>query len=274
MTGWAVRRRRGFTLIELLLSLALIVVATALIGSLISLYARSFATRGEDIRRQQLARRLLSMIADDIRAVVVEQPFDGAVLQQMLGSAGSSSSGSQLLDEPELETTDVASTAAPATSSFSDTDLLSTLGGSMPPGIYGTEGQLMIDVSRVPRADEFILPVATPGTLVDMPGDIKRVTYYIQSPTPLGVRDTMSDVATASLEPGRMAGLSSGLVRRRLDRAVSNFAETNGNTLQFISTGDLMAPEVGALEFAFLMAPSGPTSGMRHCRACPGWQIR
>ena len=78
--------RKGFSLLELMLALALIVMATAIIGSLLQMYSRNFATRGEDIRRKQLARALLNMIAEDIRAVVLEQEYDTSVLEQQLGA--------------------------------------------------------------------------------------------------------------------------------------------------------------------------------------------
>ncbi len=77
-----------------MLALSLIVVATALIGTLMQMYARNFATRGEDIRRQQLARSILGMIADDLRSVVTVQEFDASVLQQQLGAgAGGAGAG-------------------------------------------------------------------------------------------------------------------------------------------------------------------------------------
>ncbi len=81
-------KRSAFTLLELILALSLVVVATALIGNLMHLYSRNFATRGEDIRRMQLARSVLNMIAEDLRAVVIKQPYDASVLQQQLGAGG------------------------------------------------------------------------------------------------------------------------------------------------------------------------------------------
>ncbi len=81
-------KRRAFTLMELMLALSLVVVATALIGSLMQMYARNFATRGEDIRRIQLARSILNMIAEDLRSVVTAQEYDASVLQQQMGGGG------------------------------------------------------------------------------------------------------------------------------------------------------------------------------------------
>ncbi len=86
-------RRAAFTLIELLLALALIVVATGLIGYIMQMYARNFTTKADDIRRKQLAKAVLTMIAEDIRAVVLEQEYDGSVLQQQMGVSGGGQSG-------------------------------------------------------------------------------------------------------------------------------------------------------------------------------------
>ena len=78
-------KRKAFTLMELMLALSLVVVAAALIGSLMQMYARNFATRGEDIRRIQLARSILTMIAEDLRSVVTAQEYDASVLEQQMG---------------------------------------------------------------------------------------------------------------------------------------------------------------------------------------------
>ena len=78
---------------ELMLALSLVVVATALVGSLMQMYARNFATRGEDIRRIQLARSILNTIAEDLRSVVLTQEYDASVLQQQMGSATGAGGG-------------------------------------------------------------------------------------------------------------------------------------------------------------------------------------
>ncbi|MEZ6151299.1 MAG: prepilin-type N-terminal cleavage/methylation domain-containing protein [Pirellulaceae bacterium] len=245
--------RSAFTLIELLLSLALIVVATALVGSLMQMFSRNFATRGDDIRREQLARALLSKIADDVRAVILPQEYDSSVLEQLLGaSGGSSAADAQAATDStsslagSTSPTDSSSTTAPA----SGGELSTTVTTSLPPGIYGDQYSLIVDVSRIPRPDEYNMQTASMSDpfIADVPGDMKTVTYFIQSPTNMGVDDTLAQFETTN---GSSSGQASGLVRRQLDRAVTAYAEEMGNTQRLQRTGDLLAPEVVALEFAY-----------------------
>ncbi len=243
------RKRGGFTLLELMLSLALIVVATALIGSLIQFYASSFATRGDDIRRAQLARSILTMIAEDIRSVVVKQEYDPSVLEQLLN--GSSSGGGAAPTTDASGGSGLASEAASpdAGATTATSNLAETATTAIPPGIYGTQFQLMVDVSRVPKPDEYmrIQQSLLDNTLTDIPGDMKTVTYYVQAATTMGVEDTMAAFGSGT----ENEGYNSGLVRRQLDRAITAYAEEMGDTTRLLRTGDLVAPEVISLEFAF-----------------------
>jgi prepilin-type N-terminal cleavage/methylation domain-containing protein len=246
--------RPGFTLLELILALALIVVATSLIGSLMSLYVRSFSSRGEDVRRKQLARGVMTMIADDLRAVITEQKYDEKAFEQLIGPGAADFS---LLMQDGADPSLDAATAGTATDQSIETgldgaSLLSgTLGGSVPPGIYCIQNQLMVDVSRVPRTDELLVQQMTLGQLVDVPGDVKRITYYVQATSQMGVQDEMAEVTSGNLGLDATIGSNGGLVRRQLDRAVTEFSEQNGLSGQLLTTGDLVAPEVVALEFAF-----------------------
>lgn len=241
--------QKGFTLLELLLALALIVVATALIGAVMNLYAQSFTSRGADIRQKQLARSILTMIAQDIRSVVTEQAFDATALSQAYAPTtyDPSQPAGQNPTALPTEGDPAASDSVPPTSDL--TTLSSTLQSTLPPGIYSNQGQLVVDISRVPRADQYQVQMAAMGTLTDLPADVKRVTYYVQAATPLGVQDTLSQLATASAKS--TSGYSSGLVRRELDRSISGFAEENGLSNQLLTTGELIAPEVVSLEFTF-----------------------
>ena len=123
------------------------------------------------------------------------------------------------------------------------------IGSALPLGIYGSIGELTIDVSRLPRPDEYIAQQTSlmSGVLTDVPGDIKSVTYYVQAPTNMGVSDRMNEVTTTT----DGSGLVGGLVRRQIDRAVLSNAEELGQTDQLLRTGDLIAPEVVSLEFAY-----------------------
>ncbi|QDV22981.1 type II secretion system protein [Aureliella helgolandensis] len=253
-------RRGGFTLVELMLALSLVVVATALIGSLMQMYARNFASRGADIRRQQLARSILTMMADDIRSVVMEQEYDTSVLEQLVGASGGGSATTTGAETSELDSGTAgldSSSTTTVTSVTSDSDTLgATISTAMPPGIYGDQYSLMIDVSRIPRPDEYTPQQAsiTDSIIADVPGDMKTVTYYVQEATAQGVDDAMAnfsrDVTSASAA-SLSQGFSSGLVRRQLDRGVIAYAEEMGDTQSLYRTGDLVAPEVLMLEFAY-----------------------
>lgn len=255
------RYRPGFTLLEVILSLALIVVATVLIGSIMQMFTRDFATRGDDIRREQVAKALLGQIADDIRAVVMEQEYDPTVLEQLMGSSGGSAGGTGAATggtggtdgaaaTSGLASSDTsAATADSSTAGLSDS-LATTVTTSLPPGLYGSQFSLMVDVSRIPRPDEYVVQAAalTDAFLTDVPGDMKTVTYYVQQPTSMGVQDALSMFATPN---DQNATYPAGLVRRQLDRGVTAYAEEMGNTQRLLQTGDLLAPEVVALEFAY-----------------------
>ncbi len=239
--------KRAFTLLEVILSLALIVVATALIGTLMQLFARNFASRGDDIRREQLARALLSQIADDIRGVVMPQEYDSSVLEQLMGvSGGAAAAGAA----PTGGGSGLASEATSTAPTVTDDPLAETVTTSLPPGIYGDQYSLMVDVSRIPRPDEYVLQQATlvDSFLTDVPGDMKTVTYYVQQPTNMGIEDSLSMFAGPN---NQTVAYSAGLVRRQLDRGVTAYAEEMGDTQRLQQTGDLLAPEVVALEFAY-----------------------
>ena len=124
-----------------------------------------------------------------------------------------------------------------------------------PPGIYGSTSSIEIDVSRLPRPDEYVVQPSNlnTGALGDMPSDIKTVGYYVQAPRSDGVQDPLasltSQIATAS--SGANQGLSGGLVRRSIDRAVTQYAYEMGNSDQLIRTGEIIAPEVLGIEFSY-----------------------
>ncbi len=246
------KKRKAFTLIELMLALSLIVVATALIGNLMQMYARNFATRGEDIRRMQLARSILNMIAEDLRAVVTVQEYDASVLQQQLGGGADGSSGGSGSELASSEGAGASATGASAAGDegapSEDPSAVTTV--AREPGLYGTQYELTLDVSRLPRGDEYI-PAAgamVAATLTDVPGDIKTVTYFVQSPSVIGVGDTMDAFNDPTMVTSGMTG---GLVRRALDRAIIAYAEEIGDSTRLLRTGELIAPEVVSLEFAY-----------------------
>ncbi len=153
------------------------------------------------------------------------------------GSGGASAGGSSSSGSTD------GSTSSDGTAT--DTTTIS----SLPLGIYGSLTQLSVDVSRLPRPDEYMVQQASimSGQLTDVPGDIKSVTYFVQVPSTMGVADRMNEVTTT---PDN-AGMAGGLVRRQIDRAVVSTAEEMGQADQVLRTGEVIAPEVLSLEFSF-----------------------
>lgn len=260
-------QRRGFTLLEVLLSLFLTAVVAVLIGGLVQLYLVNESRGRERLRQTQTARAILNMIADDIRTTVRYQPYDTTALQQMLSGAATSMLGGAAGGAA----TGGAVPGGAAAGMPGGSDLSSSAGGApatpvetgptiIPPGIFGNELSIEIDVSRMPRPDEYVIQIGdvNRGTIGDMPSDIKTVGYYVQSPRADGVSDPLATIAAQSAEGvGSSGNMSGGLVRRSLDRAVTQYAYANGNTMQISRTGEIIAPEVVGIEFSYFNASSG-----------------
>lgn len=130
-----------------------------------------------------------------------------------------------------------------------DTGTQATTTTSLPLGVYGSASDLTVDVSRLPRPDEYVAQQTSimSGNLADVPGDIKSVSYFVQLPTNMGISDSLNNVTSTPAG----SGMVGGLVRRQLDRAVISNAEEMGQADQLGRTGELIAPEVLSLEFAY-----------------------
>lgn len=105
-------------------------------------------------------------------------------------------------------------------------------------GLYGTSTELQIDVSRLPRVDQFQAQTDPTNLMgvVDIPSDMKTVTYFLRP------EDGQTDVG--------LDGRGRGLMRRVADRAASNFEMQSGSTSK-IGQVQLMAPEVVGLQFMY-----------------------
>ena len=247
------RSRSGFTLLELMLSLALTAVVTVLIGSLVQNYLINQAVGRERVRQAQLSRSILNMIAEDIRTTVRYQPFDTKGLTELLsgggGGAGGGAGGSQPSGAGGGAT---AAGAAPPSGGAGDTADMDSGVAALPPGLYGTSTSIEIDISRLPRPDEYYGQASDPvtGSLGDLATDIKTVGYYVQALRTDGIQDPLGSLQPIDGTNSTSQG-AGGLVRRSVDRAITQYAYQQSQSDALMKTGQLLAPEVIAIEFQY-----------------------
>jgi hypothetical protein len=248
-------RRSGLTLLELLLSLALTSLVLVAISMAINLNLRTLDIRRTDVEEAQLAQAILQLIARDLRNVVQPPPADEKIdlsglamsdaLEGVEGLEGLEGLGGaeDVLGEGE------GMDASANTEGIADS--------VVPPaaiGLYGNQYELQLDVSRLPRVEEYQQFITTEDALklADIPSDVKTVAYYVLTPgTTSSTGASGISTFNSQLGLGEDDLLSGGLVRRELDRAVSLWAADSGNVNGLDTNAELIAPEVTALEFRF-----------------------
>jgi hypothetical protein len=123
-------------------------------------------------------------------------------------------------------------------------------------GLYGSAYQLQFDVSRLPRVDEY--GSGNPASMVQIPSDIKTLTYYVRGETSqgsgtistFGSGSSGSTPPPGSSEPST-SGQGRGLMRLEMDRAVSAYGESNGSASSGYDGAKLLADEVTSIAFRY-----------------------
>lgn len=247
-------RRRGMTLVEVMLALTLTCTILVAISMAIDLHLRVVDARRDDVERVQVARAVIQIIAQDLRSTVAPCQSDFSALSAMAAETGSGGSASDTDDiDGEGPTADIGDTepdgdpaeaVADETTSATTGPIASSSEPAPKPGLFGSQYELQLDVSRVPRADEMrhvITSGLEPG-LRDIPSAVKTVAYYMHDPD-RGL--AAGDFRDAAGNPRR------GLVRRCLDRAVTLHAANTANINSLDETGEIIAPEIAAIEFQY-----------------------
>ncbi|MEL6106639.1 MAG: prepilin-type cleavage/methylation domain-containing protein [Planctomycetota bacterium] len=250
------RRRSGFTLLELFLTLTLAVVLMTLINAAFRFYAQDMDASDMDMRQSMLAAAIMQMIEDDLRSTLDPEPLDTTALEELLQNTVAASTGAtggnSATEGLSASGAEAAGVADPAETEPEDTTEISEGDSTVlkTPGLIGNQFQVQIDASRPPRLEEYVVLLeADPAKLLDIPSDIKTVTYYVQDPQSIGIEDPLNELdvdSTAVIDEPK-----GGLVRRSLDRAATNFAMIQGNLSSLSQTGELIAPEVMAIEFSY-----------------------
>ena len=238
-------RRRGLTLLELMLALALTSVLLGLIGMAVDVHLRMLDSRQAEVERAQLARAILTRIANDLRSAI--QPSSTASDMASVESLAGDAAGA--LEDSGADLGDLTQAASglgldDSTLSADSTDIADSDTLPLTPGLYGNQFEMQVDISRLPRVDEFqqLISSGTPGSIRDIPSDLKTVAYYVRQPGATNVPGTQ----TVGSDPNQ-----GGLVRRVLDRQITLYASESGNVTSLDQFGDVIAPEVTDLEFSY-----------------------
>jgi hypothetical protein len=256
--------RRAMTLLEVMLALTLTAVVLVAISMAIDIHLRLLDSRRGQVEHMQLARGVLHIIAGDLRASVQQYSTDfsgvsamvsdavsgGADLGALVGDAAAAGGGGGGGGGGSLAGDSGGSGALSGLDDMSEgltgasQDIAQTTMVPAVPGLYGNQFELQIDISRVPRVDEYehMVNASAINALQDIPSDVKTVAYYCLNTDNLPV---------AGFQRGLGPAATSGLVRRVLDRAVTLYAADSGNVIGLQQVGDVIAPEVLGIEFEY-----------------------
>jgi type II secretory pathway pseudopilin PulG len=243
-SGWLYQPnfRRGYSLLEVLLALALSVAIFSAIAMGVRVHLISLTRQQAIIERKQIARSVISMISNDLRAGIQYKALDYSGLENLLttqallsNSLPSSIAGIAGEEEVEPPPEDEESDTGESEEMF-DEEVV-----SFRPSLLGTENVIMIDISRLPRIDQYNPLIASAEDLVFSPSDVKSVAYFASQVRGGAETAVQFDEEAA---PG-------GLYRREVDRAVAAY----GGDFSLVETPDpytkLIAPEVAQMGFRY-----------------------
>ena len=251
-------RRSCFTLIEVLVAVTLTAFLLGMISSVIYLNVRVLKRQQDSIERSQIGRNVMAMIKSDIRNAFQYKPADvtgldaltisqGQVAGVVAGfgqNSGGALGGLDLGGAASLEGFDFSSLqqGSDAGSGESPSQDIAGATGQVRPGLYGNATEIMIDISRLPRIDQFdpIVQGSEDQTL-ELPSDIKTISYFVSQES---LRLQQNSVGVDPTAGG-------GLYRRQLDRSVAAFSEDVAAALTAMGNIKLIAKEVVAIEFEY-----------------------
>lgn len=230
--------RNAYTLLEVVLALALSVLLIAGISAGINYHLVVLQEQQQEIERAQVARQSLFLITKDIRAAIQYKPIETTALNELIESVQASSDLAAMAEEA-LGGTEGEDAVTPAED---EEDPAASEYAATRPGLYGTSTQLQIDISRLPRKDQYNLVNFADGTQSDIPSDVKTVTYFVRNED-----NFEADSSSESVDINE----TMGLVRRSLDRAVTRYAVDYGAQINFEDYEEVLAQEITQIEFRY-----------------------
>jgi len=225
-------KRDGYTLLELLLALGLTVVVIGAIGAAIQLYIVALTKQQEKIERKQIARSVITMISNDLRAGIQYKAADYSSLENLLQTQMLMLQGPPPSEEGEEEETQ----EEPA-----DSGVIVEEEVAFRPTLIGTDSVIMMDISRLPRLDQYNPMVASIESMVQSPSDVKSLAYFV----------ALNDGGIESQVQFGQPAAPGGLYRREIDRAVAAYM----GDYDLISNPDpytkLIANEIAQISFRY-----------------------
>jgi hypothetical protein len=160
-------------------------------------------------------------------------------------SSGQNSTSGQSGSSSTSGTSSTSGESGTSTSEEDSEDRTSDISSSAPqstPGLYGNANQLQIDISRLPRVDQYmaISAQADSGavTNADQVSDVKNVSYYV--------------INNSAGQTSAGATATSGLVRREVGRASGVYAaQQMGQNTASSDNLEPFAPEVQEIDFLY-----------------------
>lgn len=238
--------RLGFTLLEVIVAIGLTTFIVGVIGTAIRMYFVNLKQAQANMELTELARNTLNLITSDIRGAIQYKPVDVSGLQELLDSQAASISPPSSDDENGDESGD----GETGDDSLNDSGSGGESGGMQQkssgtssadvappedrPKFVGTDQELHVDVSRLPRIDQYhpILHMNSNGSYNSLPTDIKSVSYFV----------TFAGEQSSPV-PG-------GLYRREVDRATLGGA-SNAGWFNTDAAAKQVAAEIVSLSFRY-----------------------
>lgn len=239
------RATNGLTLLEVILASALSAVVMAALGGAIYFFMSQVRRSQSSIEQAQLARAVMRIIENDLQSAVWKSDIDFESVETLAAdSLASGADGlSDLAEDAGIDPTPAADALAGVDNT---TDLAASNVLPTTIGIYGNAIEMQVDISRVPRIDQYDPQFISfrDRQIGDIPSDIKTVTYFLLSP---GVNTSgHGQIGSAAQQVPQF-----GLVRRELDRAVTQYALNEGDLSSLDASSEILAHEVSALEFRY-----------------------
>ena len=201
--------RCGYTLLELLLALALTIIVISTIATAIQVNLFALARAQASIERKQVARSVLAMIGNDIRAAVQFRAADFSGLEEVLLSQQLIAGVTPLADD-EASDESLADPEAPALVDDVAVEEEELEEDDWSIGLIGEPNYIWLDISRLPRIDQYHPLIRTAQNDVATGSDIKQVLYYVaQSASGKSIR------RIAGVRRRKFISQSTGIVSRR-----------------------------------------------------------